>query len=117
MRILRNSILKYQLTQTQYSLFVTTPQKVIFENDLLRFVPGSLQQTTRRLNTANGTGPPVQEGTIKINLSDDEGNTYLFLLEGCIYHKDSPINLLSTRQLAEKFLDADGNPDEENRIE
>ena len=42
-------------------------------NDLLRFVPGSLQKTTRRLITANGTGPPVQEGTIKINLTDDDG--------------------------------------------
>ena len=47
-------------------------------NDLLRFVPGSLQKTTRRLTTANGTGPPVQEGTIKINLSDDERKTHLF---------------------------------------
>ena len=82
------------------------------------FVPGSLQKTTRRLTTANGTGPPVQEGTIKSNLTDDDdGKIHLFLLEGCIYHPDSPVNLLSARQLAEKFLDADGNPDEDTRIE
>ena len=66
-------------------------------NDLIIFVPGSLQQTTRRLTTANGTVTPVQEGTIKINLTDDDGNIHLFLLEGCIYHPDSPVNLLSTR--------------------
>ena len=30
---------------------------------------------------------------------------------------DSPVNLLSTRQLAKKFLDADVNTDEETRIE
>ena len=86
-------------------------------NDLLKFVPGSLQQTTRRLTTANGTGPPVQEGTIKVNLADDDGKVHMFLLEGCIYHPDSPVNLLSTRRLAEKFLDEDGNPDEDTRIE
>ena len=86
-------------------------------NDLTRFVPGSLQQTTRRLTTANVTGLIVQEGTININLTDDDGKVHLFLLEGCIYHPDSPVNLLSTRRLAEKFLDADGNPDEETRIE
>ena len=61
-------------------------------NDLLRFVPGSLQQTTRRLTTANGTGPPVQEGTIKINLTDDDGKIHLFFLEGCIYHPYSPVS-------------------------
>ena len=65
--------------------------------DLLRFVPGSLQQTTRRLTTANGTGPPVQEGTIKINLSDYDGKTHLFFLEVCIYHPYSPVDLFSTR--------------------
>ena len=86
-------------------------------NDLLRFVPGSLQQITRRLTTSNDTGPPFQEGTIKINITDDDGKNTLFLLEGCIYNPDSSVNLLSTRRLAEKFLDADGNPDEETRIE
>ena len=85
-------------------------------NELLRFVPCSLQQTTRRLTTANGTGHPFKEGTIKINLTDDDGKIHLFLLEGCIYHPDSPVNLLSTRRLAEKFLDTNGSLDEETRI-
>ena len=86
-------------------------------NDLQKFIPGTLQQTNRRLTTANGTGPPVQEGTIRINLTDDDGKIHIFILEGCIYHPDSPVNLLSTRRLAEKFLDEDGNPDEDTRIE
>ena len=34
-----------------------------------------------------------------------------------MYHPDSPVNLLSTRRLSENFLDADGNPYEETRIE
>ena len=86
-------------------------------NDLLKFIPGTLQQTNRRLTTANGTGPTVQEGTITIRLTDDDGKQHKFLLEGCIYHPDSPVNLLSTRRLAEKFLDDDGNPDKDTRIE
>ena len=46
-----------------------------------------------------------------------DGIVQLFFIEGCIYHPDYPVNLLSTRQLAEKFLNADENPDEETRIE
>ena len=42
---------------------------------------------------------------------------YTFLMEGCIYHPESLVNLLSTRQLADKFLDANGNPDEETIID
>ncbi len=34
-----------------------------------------------------------------------------------MYHPDSPVNLLSTRCLAEKFIDESGNPNEETRIE
>ena len=86
-------------------------------NDLLRFVPGSLQKMTRILTTGNGTGPPFEEVTININLTDDNGKVHLFLPEGCIYHPYSPFNLLSTRRLYEKFLDADGNPDKETIID
>ena len=42
---------------------------------------------------------------------------YIFFLEGCIYHPESLVNLLSTIRLADKFLDANGNPDEEKIIE
>ena len=86
-------------------------------NDLLKSIPGTLQQTNLRLTTANVTGPPVQEGTIKIHLTDDGGKITCFLLEGCIYHPESPVKFLSTRLFADKFLDANGNIDEETRIE
>ena len=86
-------------------------------NGLQKFILGTLQQTNRRLTTANGTGPPVKEGTIKINLTDENGKHHIFLLEGCIYHPDFPVNLSSTQRLAEKSFDDDGNPDEDTRIE
>ena len=43
-------------------------------------------------------------------------NTLIFM-EGCIYNPYSPVNLFSTRRLAEKFLDEDENPNEETRTE
>jgi hypothetical protein len=39
------------------------------------------------------------------------------MLDNCLYHPDSPVNLLSTRWLAEKFIDSQGNPDKQTRIE
>jgi hypothetical protein len=45
------------------------------------------------------------------------GTQPIFVLDNCFYHPESPVNLLSTRRLAGKFLDADGNPDEETCIE
>jgi hypothetical protein len=49
--------------------------------------------------------------------NDDGGVKHIFILKYCFYHPDSPMNLLSTRQLAEKFIDSQGNPDEQSRIE
>ena len=86
-------------------------------NDIRKFVPGSIRQTNKSLTTANGTGSCLQEGTVKIRLIDDTGTQHIFILDNCLYHPESPVNLLSTRCLAEKFLDADGNPDKETRIE
>jgi hypothetical protein len=39
-----------------------------------------------------------------------------FILDICVYHPNSPVNLLSKIWLAEKFLDLNGNPDEETWI-
>jgi hypothetical protein len=86
-------------------------------NDIQKFLPGSLRHSNRSLTTANGTGPCLQEGTIWLQLIDDEGMRHIFLLENCPYHPDSPVNLLFTRRLAEKFIDDQGNPDEQTRIE
>ena len=85
-------------------------------NDIRKFIPGTVRNTARRLTTATGTGPCLQEGTVCVHLMDDDSNRRVFLLENCIYLPDSPVSLLSTRRLAEKFLDSDGNPDEETHI-
>ena len=85
-------------------------------NDIRKFVPGSIRQTNKSLTTANGTGSCLQEGTVKIRLIDDAGTQHVLILDNCLYHPESLVNLLSTRRHAEKFLDADGNPDEETRI-
>ena len=53
---------------------------------------------------------------MRINLTDDDEKRHIFILENCIYLPDSPVNLLSPRRLAEKFLDADGTPDEDTCI-
>ncbi len=42
---------------------------------------------------------------------------HVFILDNCLYSPTSPVNLLSTRRLAEKFIDENGNPDEQTRIE
>jgi hypothetical protein len=82
-------------------------------NDIQKIVPGTLQQTNKILMTANGTGPCLQEGAVCIWLQDDMGTEHVFILDNCLYHPDLPINLLSTRHLAEKFIDESGNPGEE----
>jgi hypothetical protein len=79
--------------------------------DIQKFTPGLLHQTNKSLTTANGTGPCLQEGTIRLHLNDDEGVKHIFILDNYFYHPDSPVNLLSTRQLAEKFINEQGNPD------
>jgi len=61
-------------------------------------------------------GPCLQEGTARIHLVDDNSKRHVFLLEICIYLPESLVNLLSTRRLAEKFLNANDNSDKETKI-
>jgi hypothetical protein len=83
-------------------------------NYIQKFVLGTLQQTNKSLPTANGTGPCLQEGTVCIRLQYDMGTDHVFILvDNCLYHPDSSVNLLSPRRLAEKFIDESGNPDKE----
>jgi hypothetical protein len=86
-------------------------------NDIQQFVPRSLYQTNKSLTTENGTGLCLQEGTVKISLIDDNSTRHAFILDSCLYHPNSPFNFLSMRCLAEKFIDANGNPDKETRVE
>ncbi len=69
------------------------------------FIPCSICQMNKCLTTANGTGPCHQEGTVRIQLLDDNCTNRIFILDNCLYHPDSPVNLLSTRNLAEKYVD------------
>jgi hypothetical protein len=86
-------------------------------NGIHKFIPGSLHQTSKCLTTANGTGPCLKEGMVHLHLNDNNGMKHIFILDNCLYHPDSPVNLLSTRQLAGKFFDSQDNPDEQTRIE
>ncbi len=86
--------------------------------DVWKFIPGSLCQTSKCLATANCTGPCHQEGTVRIQLLDNNGTNHIFILGNCLYHPDSPVNLISTRRPAEKYIDdVNGNPNEQNQIE
>ena len=86
-------------------------------NDIQKFVPGTLHQTNKSLTTANGTGPCLQEGTLRLHLNNNDGVQHVFILDNCLYHPNLPVNLLSTRQLDEKFINEHGNPDEQTQIE
>jgi hypothetical protein len=86
-------------------------------NDVKKFIPGSLRQSNKSLTSANGTGPCLQEGAVRLQLIDDDGQKHTFILDNCLFHPNSPVNLLSTQCLAEKFIDSNGYPDEQTQIE
>ena len=86
-------------------------------NDIQKLIPGTLHQTNKSLTTANKTGPCLQEGTIRFHLNNGDGVKHIFILYNCLYHPNSPVSLLSTRRLAEKFIDEHGNPDKQTQIE
>jgi hypothetical protein len=88
-----------------------------FCNDICKIIPDLLHQTNKSLTTANGTGPCLQEGTVRLQSLDDDITQHTFILNNCLFNPDSPVNLLLTRRLAEKFIDANRNPDEQTRIE
>ncbi len=48
-----------------------------------------------------------------LQLLDDNGMNQIFILDNCLYHPDSPVNLLLTRRLAEEYIDVNGSPDEQ----
>ncbi len=60
-------------------------------NDIRKFIPGSFCQTNKSLTTANGTGPCLQEGTVRLYLNNDDGVKHIFILDNCLYHPDSPV--------------------------
>jgi hypothetical protein len=73
-------------------------------NDIRKFIPSSLQESNKSLITANGTGPCLQEEMVQLQLIDDNGMKHKIILDNCLLHPNLPVNLLSTKQLAEKSL-------------
>jgi hypothetical protein len=65
-------------------------------NDIQKIVPGTLHQTNKSLTTANGTGPCLQEGSVRLHLNDNDGVQHVFILDNCLYHPNLPVNSLST---------------------
>jgi hypothetical protein len=95
----------------------TKKLKLSLDTQLKKIIPGTIQQTNKSLTTANGTGPCLQEWTVCLRLQDDMSTENVFILDNCLYHPNLPVNLLSTRCLAEKFINENGNPDKETQIE
>jgi hypothetical protein len=85
-------------------------------NDIWKFTPDTMRQTKKSLMTANETEPCLQEGIVSIRLIDNTGTQHIFILDNCLYHPTSLVNHLSMKHFAEKFLNADGNPDKETCI-
>ena len=50
-------------------------------------------------------------GTVVLTLSDDDGVEHTFTLPRVVHMPLSPVNILSTRRLAEQFPSANGDPD------
>jgi hypothetical protein len=57
-------------------------------NNIRKFIPGSLCQTNKSLTTANGTGPCLQDGMVRLHLNNDDGVKHIFILDNCLYHPD-----------------------------
>jgi hypothetical protein len=58
-----------------------------------------------------------KKGMVCLHLNDNDGIKHIFILENCLYHLEPQVNLLSMRRLAEKFIDSQGNSEEQTRIE
>jgi hypothetical protein len=72
---------------------------------------GELVPSIFKVGSATGIPTPTLMGTIILYLMDDEGVTHSFELINVNYLPDSPMNLLSLRQLAELNPDVSGHPD------
>ena len=50
-------------------------------------------------------------GKVVLLVQDDDGTEHTFTINNVVYMPGSPVNILSTRRLAEHFPDSNGNPD------
>ncbi len=63
------------------------------------------------IGSATGTSTLTLMGTVILRIMDDEGEKHLFALYNINYLPDSPVNILSLRQLAKLYPDSSGYPD------
>jgi hypothetical protein len=73
---------------------------------------GDLVPSIYIISTANGINSPTLMGNINLHLRDNEGNKHEFNLTKGNYMPNSPVNLLSLRQLAEQYPNENGTPDQ-----
>jgi hypothetical protein len=64
------------------------------------------------ISTANGIDSPTLMGNVNLHLRDNEGNKHEFNLTEVNYIANSPVNLLSLRQLAEHYPNENGTLDQ-----
>jgi len=69
------------------------------------------KSSTFEVGSATGISTPTLMDTVILRLIDDEEITHSFEFTNVSYLPDSPVNLLSLRQLAELYPDATGHPD------
>jgi hypothetical protein len=72
---------------------------------------GPLVPSVFVVGTATGTIGKLMMGTVILSLRDDEGIEHTFTLSEVVHMKDSPVNILSTRRLAELFPGSKGSVD------
>ena len=74
---------------------------------------GPLKPSNCGVQSATGTSDPLQMGTVVLSVIDDEGMEHTFILSRVLHMSKSPVNILSTRKLAEHYPDKFGRPDKE----
>ena len=79
-------------------------------NDMTLF-HGPLVSSLIEVSTATGSTNKLNMGTVVLTLTDDDGVEHTFTLQRVIHMPHSPVNMLSTRKLAEQFPNANGDPD------
>ena len=72
---------------------------------------GPMIPSEYNVGSATGTSEPNLMGTVMLWVTDNEGVEHTFALKDCVYLPQSPVNLLSTRRLAEQFPEGHGGVD------
>ena len=72
---------------------------------------GELVPSIFVVGTATGTTGKLNMGTIILSVHDNAGVEHTFTLHNVVHMPKSPVNIVSTRRLAELFPDANGNVD------